>query len=100
MQLPRKMVSTACHQFMPVSMSDDASMYVGTHADMLIHRTARSRARQVRSVAGTGARSRLKYAEVEISARNCSISMCGRPDRAGSAARLSFIPILLVHGSP
>src|SRR5437868_5207984 len=42
-RLPRKMVSTACHQFMPSSIIPEASMYVGTQAAMEIHRTAMSR---------------------------------------------------------
>src|SRR5262249_53591725 len=67
MQLRRKMASTACHQFMPRSMSDEASMYVGTQAAMLIQSTARSRARQVRRSGGTGARSGLLNAEAETS---------------------------------
>src|SRR5687768_9643606 len=40
--LPRKMVTTACHQLIPSAMSDDASMYVGTHADIEIHNAAMS----------------------------------------------------------
>src|SRR5262249_9012948 len=49
------------------SMSDEASMYVGTHADMLIQSTAKSRARQVRRSEGTGARSGLMYSEAATS---------------------------------
>ena len=59
MQLPKKIVSTACHQFIPWSMRDEASMYVGTQADKLIHNTARSRVLHLRPVAGTGAMSEL-----------------------------------------
>ena len=40
-------------------MSDDANMYVGMQADMLIHSTAMSRADHRRPAAGTGAMSRL-----------------------------------------
>ena len=57
MQLARKIVSTASSQFMPRSIIDDAIMYVGTQADMLIQRTARSRVPHFRPAAGTGARS-------------------------------------------
>ncbi len=39
-RLPRKIVPTACDQFIPPPMSDEASMYVGMHADMLIHKAA------------------------------------------------------------
>src|SRR5262249_666232 len=67
MQLPRKIVSTACHQLMPPSMSELASMYVGTHADMLIQSAARSRAPQVRRSGGTGATSGLLYSETSVS---------------------------------
>src|SRR5688572_7497140 len=49
MQLPSVIVSTACHQFIPSAMSEDASMYVGTHAHMLIQRTMMSFMAQVRS---------------------------------------------------
>jgi hypothetical protein len=48
-------------------MSDEASMYVGTQAAMLIQSTARSRARQVRRPVGTGAMSGLLYAEANTS---------------------------------
>jgi hypothetical protein len=48
-------------------MSDEASMYVGTQAAMLIQSTARSRARQVRRPGGTGAMSGLLYAEADTS---------------------------------
>src|SRR5262250_994722 len=69
MTLARTMVSTACHQFMPSSISDDASMYVGTHAAMAIHSAAMSRRRHVRWAADVGARSGLKYGEIWMSQR-------------------------------
>src|ERR1019366_4125751 len=40
-RLPRKIVAMACDQFMPPPMSDDASMYVGMHADIEIHSAAK-----------------------------------------------------------
>ena len=40
MQLPRKMVSIACHQFMPPPINELANMYVGMHKLMLIQRAA------------------------------------------------------------
>ena len=43
--LPRKMVRIACHQFIPSSIMPEASMYVGTQADIEIHSTAMSRSR-------------------------------------------------------
>src|SRR4051794_9639580 len=58
--LPRKTVRTAWYQFMPPSMSDDASMYVGMHADMLIQRAAIDQADQVRCAGVVGARSGLE----------------------------------------
>src|SRR5262249_15015163 len=67
MMLARTMVSTACHQFMPSSISDDASMYVGTHAAMAIHSAAMSRRRHLRWAADVGARSGLKYRDMGIS---------------------------------
>ena len=59
MRLPRKIVATACHQFMPPSISPEASMYVGMHADMLIHSTAMSFMPQRRSASVVGAMSGL-----------------------------------------
>src|SRR5678816_1541121 len=56
-QLPRKMVSTACHQFIPSAMSDEASMYVGTHADIEIHSAAMSFSPHLRSRKRVGKRS-------------------------------------------
>ena len=57
MTLPRKIVSTACHQFMPPSIRPEASMYVGMQADMLIHSTAMSFMPHRRPARGTGAMS-------------------------------------------
>src|ERR1041385_1588906 len=42
-RLPRKIVTTACHQFIPPLTSDDASWYVGMQADMEIHSAAMER---------------------------------------------------------
>src|SRR5262249_57322816 len=66
MMLARTMVSTACHQFMPSSISDDASMYVGTQAAMATHSAAMSRRRQLRWAVDVGARSALKYGDAVI----------------------------------
>src|SRR5271170_5735299 len=63
MTLPRKIVSTACHQFMPPAMSDEASMYVGIHADMEIHSAAMSFVPHLRSPIRVGARSSFQYGE-------------------------------------
>jgi hypothetical protein len=38
--LPSRIVTSACHQFMPVVMRPDASMYVGMQCAMLIHSAA------------------------------------------------------------
>src|SRR5947209_10756960 len=59
MQLPRKMVSTACHQFIPSLISDDASMYVGMQADIEIHSAAMSLVPHLRSCQVVGAMSLL-----------------------------------------
>src|SRR5688572_9676399 len=40
MVLPRNMVSIDCHQFMPPSINELASMYVGIQRLMLIHKAA------------------------------------------------------------
>jgi hypothetical protein len=57
--LPRKIVSTACHQFIPPSISAEASMYVGMHADIEIQSAAMSFMPHLRSAADVGAMSRL-----------------------------------------
>src|SRR5262245_15849128 len=62
-QLPRKMVRTACHQLMPSAISDEASMYVGTHADIEIQSAAMSFIAHLRSLIRVGARSWLLYGE-------------------------------------
>src|SRR5262245_23088891 len=77
MQLPRKIVSTACHQLIPSSIRDEASMYVGMHADMLIHSTAISRAAHLRRARGIGAMSRLKYSDDDTSSCSSTISADG-----------------------
>src|SRR5437870_3140733 len=59
MVLPRKMVNTACHQFMPSLISEDASMYVGMQADMEIHSAAMSFIPHLRCARVVGAMSRL-----------------------------------------
>src|SRR5262245_29691924 len=60
MMLARTMVGTAWHQFMPSSISDDASRYVGTQAAMATHSAAMSRRRQLRWAGEVGAKSALK----------------------------------------
>src|SRR5262245_3924570 len=69
MTLARTMVRTACHQFMPSSISDDASRYVGTQAAMATHSAAMSRRRHLRWAVDVGARSGLQYGEAAISSR-------------------------------
>src|SRR5215468_5532588 len=90
MMLARTMVSTACHQFMPSSIRDDASMYVGTQAAMATHSAAMSRRRHVRWAVDVGARSGLKYGEAAISPRG-STSSCGD-------TRLRRLPRASRHG--
>src|SRR5215471_5338527 len=91
MRLARTMVSTACHQFMPSSIRDDASMYVGTQAAMATHSAARSRRRHVRWAVDVGARSGLQYGEAAISPRG-STSSCRDP-------RLRRRPRARLHGT-
>src|SRR5471032_1590300 len=67
MTLPRKIVSTACHQFIPPEMSDEASMYVGMHADIEIHSAAMSFVAHLRSRMRVGARSAFQYGECDRS---------------------------------
>ena len=57
--LPRKIVSTACHQFMPSAISDEASMYVGMQADIEIQSAAMSFVPHLRAERGVGAMSAL-----------------------------------------
>src|SRR4051812_29400059 len=57
--LPKKIVSTACHQFIPPPISDDASMYVGMQADIETQSAAMLPSRHVLRPKGTGARSAL-----------------------------------------
>src|SRR5262245_22752791 len=87
MRLARTMVSTACHQFMPSSIRDDASMYVGTQAAMATHSAAMSRRRHVRWAVDVGARSRLQYGEAAISPRR---STPAPNETAGSVAIAAY----------
>lgn len=59
----RKIVRTACHQFMPSAIIPLASIYVGTHAAIEIHSAAISRTPHFRCESGTGAMSALKYCD-------------------------------------
>ena len=59
MMLPRKIVSTACHQFIPSAIRDDASMYVGMQAHMLIQSAAISPVPHFRAAREVGAMSAL-----------------------------------------
>ena len=57
--LPRAIVRTACHQFIPSEIKDEASMYVGMQADIDTQSAAMSRVPHFRPVIGTGAMSAL-----------------------------------------
>ncbi len=63
MMLPSVMVSTACHQLIPSAISDEASMYVGTQADIEIHSAAMSLVAHLRWAIVAGARSSLMYGD-------------------------------------
>src|SRR5262249_9831642 len=96
MMLARTMVSTACHQFMPSSISDDASMYVGTQAAMATHSAAMSRRRHLRWAVVVGARSGLKYGEAAISPRGSSPT----PDEAARSITMAAsysVPAAMTH---
>src|ERR1019366_480101 len=82
MTFARKIVSTACHQFMPPLMSDDASMYVGMHADMEIHSAAKLNMPHLRRACATGARSALNSRLCSMSA-STSGAFAVRPDEWG-----------------
>ena len=58
--LPRKIVSTACHQFIPSTIKDEASMYVGMQADIETQSAAMSFMPQRRWSSGVGSRSGLE----------------------------------------
>src|SRR5438067_7738409 len=74
MLFPRKIVSTACHQFMPSAISDEANMYVGMQADIEIHKAAMSLMPHLRWAHVVGAMSGLRNAESASSSFNSWIS--------------------------
>src|SRR5262245_2560116 len=65
--LPRKIVTTACFQSIPWSISPEASMYVGMHAAMLIHSAAIDQTDHFRCATVVGARSLFQSGEDETS---------------------------------
>src|ERR1700693_2159035 len=67
MALPKKIVSTASYQFIPSEISEEASMYVGMHADLEIHNAAMSSRPPLRSCTRVGAISSFQYGEWEMS---------------------------------
>src|SRR5215471_580813 len=98
MMLARTMVSTACHQFMPSSISDDASMYVGTQAAMATHSAAMSPSRHLRCAVDVGARSGLKYGEAAISPRG-STSVPDEAAKSVAIAAILTVDVLAAHFS-
>ena len=58
-RLARKIVTIACHQFMPVLIRPLASMYVGTHAHIATQRAVIDQTDHVRWAGVVGARSLL-----------------------------------------
>src|SRR4051812_47455233 len=66
-RLPRKMVRTDCHQFIPPLTSDEASWYVGMQADIEIHSAAIDHTDQFRWYGVVGARSAFHSGEDERS---------------------------------
>src|SRR6201987_5060538 len=61
-KLPRKTVRMASPQFIPPPISEDASIYVGIHADIEIHKAAKLASPHFLRSHETGARSSL-YSE-------------------------------------
>src|SRR5262245_15864914 len=94
MTLARKIVRTACHQFIPSSISDEASMYVGMQADIEIQNAASSRRPHLRSDSGVGARSSFSYAEAATSTGG-SVVTCSSNSLIGSLS----LPLELVRGA-
>ena len=89
MTLARKIVRTACDQFMPPLMSEEASMYVVMQADMEIHRAAKLKTPHLRRDKGTGAKSALHDRLWAISA-STSGALAKRPDDATSIVRSNY----------
>src|SRR4029077_11864129 len=75
-KLPRKTVRMASHQFMPPPISEDASIYVGIHADIEIHKAAKLASPHFLRSHETGARSSL-YSEPARAASSAEASNAG-----------------------
>src|ERR1700757_494807 len=75
-KLPRKTVRMASHQLMPPPIREDASMYVGIHADIEIHKAAKLASPHFLRSHGTGARSSL-YSEPARAASSAETSNAG-----------------------
>ena len=74
--LPTRIVTSACHQFMPALIRPDASMYVGMQWAIEIHSAANVYVLHVRFAIFVGARSSLKSAG---SSRTTSSASSTRP---------------------
>src|ERR1700704_1452203 len=81
-KLPRKTVRMASHQFMPPPISEDASMYVGMHADIEIHKAAKLASPHFLRSHETGARSSL-YSEPARAASSAEASIAGVASMGG-----------------
>src|SRR5260221_6934337 len=81
-KLPRKTVRMASHQFMPPPISEDASMYVGIHADIEIHKAAKLASPHFLRSHETGARSSL-YSEPARAASSADASNAGIASMGG-----------------
>src|SRR4249919_3288677 len=79
MRLARKIVKIAWDQFIPPSIREEASIYVGMQADMEIQRAAKLPARHFLSSGGTGARSSL-YRLLDFA---IALSLLFSPDSCG-----------------
>src|SRR5206468_8837045 len=96
--LPRKIVSTACHQLIPSAMSEDASMYVGTQADIEIQSAAMSFIAHLRSRSLAGARSWLMYGEWIVPSTSWIPSLLTLTVGGGSAGGTAAAAAVLMTG--
>src|SRR5262250_682005 len=78
-RLPRAMVNSACHQFIPLAIKPPASMYVGMQCAIEIHRAAKLYVLQSRRRTGTGARSALNSGLPATSAGSSAAASAASP---------------------
>src|ERR1700751_4918792 len=96
-KLPRKTVRMASHQFMPPPISEDASMYVGIHADIEIHKAAKLASPHFLRSHETGARSSL-YSEPARAASSAEASNAGIASMGGCGLRVTGYRLRVTSG--